>query len=170
MYLIILTQMPARSADDSKAMALRTAGALHPRPETVRDEAFAGEHEFFDSRDRMQVKYEMLRRHRVEGRPVSHVAEAFGVSRQAFYVADQAFQHQGIPGLLPRSRGPRRNHKCTEQVLDFVESWRAGQDVQGQETLSEAVRRRFGLTVHPRSLDRALARRKKKLATERETT
>jgi transposase len=161
--------MPARHPDDSKTVALRTAGALHPRPQTVRDEAFAGEHEFFDPRDRVQVKYEMLRRHRVEGRPVSHVAEAFGVSRQAFYVADQAFQHQGIPGLLPRPRGPRRNHKCTEQILDFVERWRSRQDVQGQETLSEAVRRHFGITVHPRSLDRALARRKKKLATRRES-
>ena len=155
--------MPTQRPDDSKATALRTASALHPRPQTVRDEAFVGAHEFFDPRDRVQVKYEMLRRHRVEGRPVSHVAEAFGVSRQAFYVADQAFQHQGIPGLLPRPRGPRHNHKCTEQVLDFVESWRSGQDVQGQETLSEAVRRRFGFAVHPRSLDRALARRKKKL-------
>jgi transposase len=161
--------MPAQRPEDSKAAALRAAGALHPRPQTVRDEAFAGEHEFFDPRDRVQVKYEMLRRHRVDGRPVSHVAEAFGVSRQAFYVADQAFQHQGIPGLLPRPRGPRRNHKCTEQILDFVETWRPRQDVREQQTLSEAVRRHFGITVHPRSLNRALARRKKKLATRRES-
>jgi transposase len=154
--------MTPRRQDDPKAAALRTAGALHPRPQKVRDEAFAGEHEFFDPRDHVQVKYEMLRRHRVEGRPVSHVAQAFGISRQAFYVADQALQQQGIPGLLPRHRGPRRNHKCTEDILDFVERWRAGRDVQGQETLALAVRRRFGITVHPRSLDRALARRKKK--------
>jgi len=164
-----LTLMPARRPDDPKAAALRAAGALHPRPQSVRDEAFAGEHEFFDARDRVQVKYEMLRRHRVEGRPVAHVAEAFGVSRQAFYVADQAFQQEGIPGLLPRPRGPRRNHKCTEEVLDFVERWRAGQDVQGQETMQQAVRHQFGITVHPRSLDRALARRKKKLATTRQS-
>src|SRR5215469_6428895 len=160
--------MPPRRPDDPKAAALRAAGALHPRPKSVRDEAFAGEHEFFDPRDRVQVKYEMLRRHRVEGRPVSHVAEAFGVSRQAFYVADRAFQQQGIPGLLPRPRGPRRNHKCTEDVLDFVERWQAGEDVH-RETLTQAVGRRFGITVHPRSLDRALARRKKKLATTRQS-
>jgi hypothetical protein len=67
--------MPARRPDDPKAAALRAAGALHPRPQSVRDQAFAGEHEFFDARDRVQVKYEMLRRHRVEGRPVAHVAE-----------------------------------------------------------------------------------------------
>lgn len=167
MYIMKLTQMARRPPDDPKAAALRAAGALHPRPQSVRDEAFAGEHDFFDPRDRVQVKYEMLRRHRVEGRPVSQVAGTFGVSRQAFYVADQAFQEHGIPGLLPRPRGPRRNHKCTEEVLDFVERWHAGQDVRGGETAAEAVRRQFGITVHPRSLDRALARRKKKLATRR---
>lgn len=161
--------MAPRPSNDPKTAALRAAGALHPRPQSVRDETFAGEHEFFDARDRVQVKYEMLRRHRVEGRPVAHVAEAFGVSRQAFYVADQAFQQEGIPGLLPRPRGPRRNHKCTEEVLDFVERWHVGQDVQGQETVQQAVRRQFGIAVHPRSLDRALARRKKKLATTRQS-
>ena len=161
--------MRRRSPDDPKAAALRAAGALHPRPQSVRDQAFTGEHDFFDPRDRVQVKYEMLRRHRIEQRPVSQVAETFGVSRQAFYVADQAFQEKGIPGLLPRPRGPRRNHKCTEEVLDFVERWHAGQDVHGRETAVEAVRRHFGITVHPRSLDRALARRKKKLATRRPT-
>jgi transposase len=169
MYLIKLTQMAPPRPNDPKAAALRAAGALHPRPQSVRDEAFAGEHEFFDPRDRVQVKYEMLRRHRVEGRSVSNVAEVFGISRQAFYVADQAFQEQGIPGLLPRPRGPRRNHKCNEDVLDFVERWHAGQDVHGRETPAEAVRRHFGITVHPRSLDRALARRKKKLATMRQS-
>jgi transposase len=159
--------MARRPPDDPKAAALRAAGALHPRPQSVGDEAFAGELDFFDPRDRVQVKYEMLRRHRIEGRPVSQVAETFGVSRQAFYVADQAFQEKGIPGLLPRPRGPRRNHKCTEEVLDFVEHWYAGQDVRARETPAEAVRRHFGITVHPRSLERALARRKKKLATRR---
>jgi transposase len=158
--------MAPRRPDDPKAAALRAAGALHPDPQSVRDEAFAGEHQFFDPRDRVQVKYEMLRRHRVEGRAVSHVAEAFGISRQAFYVTEQAFQQQGIPGLLPRPRGPRRNHKCTEEVLDFVERWQPG-DGHGRETLTQAVQRQFGIAVHPRSLERALARRKKKLATRR---
>ena len=125
-----------------------------------------GAQQFFDPRDRVQVKYEMLRRHRVDGRAVSHVAEAFGISRQAYYVAEQDFQQQGIPGLLPRPRGPRRNHKCTEEVLDFAERWQAGEE-RGRETLTQAVRRHFGITVHPRSLDRALARRKKKLTTTR---
>jgi transposase len=154
--------MTRRPPEDPKIASLRAAGALHPRAKSVRDEAFLGDQEFFDPRDRVQVKYEMLRRHRVEGRPVSRVASAFGVSRQAFYLADRAFEGQGLPGLLPRPRGPKRNHKCTDEVLDFVEQRQAREGAKEEMSLVEAVRRRFGLTINPRSLDRALARRKKK--------
>lgn len=147
--------------EDAKTAALRSAGALHPHPELVRDEAFFGQ-EFFDPRDRVQVKYEMLRRHRVEGRSVSDVARTFAVSRQAFYEADAAFKSEGIPGLLPRRRGPKRAHKCTDEILDLAEQWHAEEAGQDRAGLLESIQVRFGVTLHPRSLTRALARRKKK--------
>jgi transposase len=152
---------PPTRPPDAKTTALRRAGALHPRPDAIRDEAFA-QHPFFDPRDRVQVRYEMVRRHRVDGRPVTEVAETFSVSRQAFYEAATAFEGQGIPGLLPKRPGPKRAHKCTNEILDFVEQWYAGDDVRPGETVSLAVARRFHVTIHPRSLDRAIARRKKK--------
>ena len=164
MYVIRGTHMPRRSKprlEDPKVVALRSSGTLHPHPESIHDEAFSTD-EFFDRRDRLQVKYEMLRRHRVERRPVTEVAVTFGASRQAFYTTARAFGAQGIAGLLPRSRGPKRAHKCRDEILDFVERWRAEQ-VDPGETAAQVVARRFGITIHPRSLDRALARRKKKL-------
>jgi transposase len=162
-YLIRVTLMAPRRTrpNDSKTAALQATGALHPRPEAVQDEAFS-QHEFFDPRDRVQVKYEMLRRHRIEGHPVTEVAGTFGVSRQAFYRASASFEAEGLPGLLPRPRGPKRAHKCTDAVLDFVEAWRAEDEAHAGENVGEAVRRRFGVTINPRSIDRALARRKKK--------
>ena len=147
--------------EDAKAAALRTAGALHPRPERVQDEAFA-QAAFFDRRDHVQVKYEMVRRHRVDGRPVTAVAAAFGASRQTFYRTDAAFTREGIPGLLPRPRGPQRAHKCTEAILDFVAQWRAEHAAAPWPGVAAAVRRRFDVQIHPRSLARALARREKK--------
>ncbi len=169
-YVIRVTPMPKRSPrpNDPKSAALRAAGALHPHPEAVHDEAFA-HHEFFDRRDRVQVKYEMLRRHRLEGRPVTEVATAFGVSRQAFYKAETALRSGGIPGLLPRRRGPRRAHKCSDEVLDFVEQWHAAPAAEREANVVEAVRRRFKVSLHPRSITRALVRRKKKRRTRRET-
>jgi transposase len=126
----------------------------------VQDEAFL-QHPFFDRRDRVQVKYEMLRRHRVEHHPVSEVADSFGVSRQSFYAAEAAFEAAGLPGLLPRPPGPRHAHKCTDQILDFAVVWRGDHPREPASRLAEAVKDRFGITIHPRSILRALARRKK---------
>lgn len=165
MYIIHLTLMKRpeaskpRPAVDAKADVLRRQGALHPNPAAVHDEAFRQD-EFFDPRDLVQVRYEMLRRHQVDGDAVTEVAGAFGVSRQAYYITEAAFEEKGIAGLLPRRRGPRRAHKCTDEILDFVEQWRA--DSSTEKEVSEAVRKRFGVSIHPRSLARALARRKKK--------
>lgn len=162
----MIDTMPRRRAtpaEDPKVAALRAAGALHPRPDVVHDAAFS-RHDFFDRRDRVQVKYEMLRRHRLDERPVTEVATAFGVSRQAFYVAESAFTAAGLAGLLPRPRGPKRAHKCTDEVLDFIEQHRAADRAGSAVDWADAVRVRFGVTLHPRSLARALVRRKKNRA------
>ena len=53
--------------DDAKRNQLARRGALHPHPERVTDPLF--QHgPFFDARDAVQVKYEMLRAVRVERR------------------------------------------------------------------------------------------------------
>lgn len=163
-YIIRLTLMkrpkskPSRAVDP-KAEALRQQGALHPKPDTVQDEAFR-QGEFFDARDLVQVRYEMLRRHQVDGQAVTEVAVAFGVSRQAFYTTETVFEQMGISGLLPRRRGPKRAHKCTDKVLDFVEQWRATSPTEND--VMGAIRKRFGVSINPRSIERALSRRKKK--------
>jgi hypothetical protein len=66
------------SSGDDKLAALRLHHALNPRAQSVRDPAFTSGHPFFDARDLVQVKYEMLRRARQEGQSVSQAATAFG--------------------------------------------------------------------------------------------
>ena len=86
---------------DPKLDSLRQQGTLNPRPQTVTDELF-GSSEFFDARDLVQVKYEMLRRVQKEGRSISAVAVAFGFSRPSFYQTRSAFEKGGLAGLVPR--------------------------------------------------------------------
>ena len=81
---------------DPKAEALRAQRCLNPRPEAVSDEAFAGS-EFFDARDLVQVKYEVVRRVQVDGQTVSAAAAAFGFSRPSFYQAAAAVQAGDAP-------------------------------------------------------------------------
>jgi transposase-like protein len=146
---------------DSKSRTLREHGALHPRPNRVRDPIFRNS-EFFDPRDLALVKYEMIRRVRVEGRPVSEAARAFGFSRVALYQAMATFQAEGLPGLLPRRRGPKAANKLTDVVLEFIDAQRAADSGLRAPALAAMVKQQLGLAVHPRSIERALARRAKK--------
>lgn len=145
---------------DAKTEALRRRRVLHPRPEAVGDETFL-RNDFFDARDLVQVKYEMLRRVRQDGQSVAASAASFALSRPTFYEAEQAFEREGIPGLLPRRRGPRSGHKLTDDVMRFLVEQRAGAERPGAPELARRVQEHFGVRVHPRSIERALARRKK---------
>ena len=153
--------MSKRPRSDPKVDSLRQEGALNPRPEDVTDPLFAGD-EFFDPRDLVQVKYEMLRGVRVEGKRVTDCARTFGFSRPSFYQAQAAFAREGLPGLVPRKRGPRGPHKLTEEVMAFVEEICSREGSLSPAVLAERIEDRFDIAIHPRSVERALRRREKK--------
>src|SRR5438128_4457369 len=155
--IIILTMAPRSPRRDAKADALRAHGALHPRPQAVRDPRF-GSHDFFDPRDLVQVKYEMLRRVDIEGEPVAQTADAFGFSRPTFYQTQAAFTQRGLAGLVPRKRGPHGAHKLDDAVMAFVAALRAEDPLLSVRALLPRIHARFGRHVHPRSLERALRR------------
>jgi len=151
----------SRPKSDPKTDVLRTQGCLHPHPEKVTDEAFVAS-EFFDPRDLVQVKYEMLRRVRADGQPVSRTAADFGLSRPSYYQAQAAFEAGGLPALLPKKPGPRRAHKLSEEVLATLREALAERPELGPQDLVTLVQERFGISVHRRSIERALARPEKK--------
>ena len=150
-----------RPATDPKVTALRLSGTLHPHPDRVTAPLFA-QHDFFDPRDTLQVKYEMLRDVQVEGHPISGAAEAFGCSRPTFYQALAAFKAEGLAGLLSQKRGPQQAHKLSEEILAFVDQLRASDGSLSTTQVLQRIHQRFDLIVHRRSLERALGRRKKK--------
>lgn len=145
-----------------KRAALRRHHALNPRPQAVRDPAFTQGSPFFDAEDLVQVKYEMLRRVREEGERVSEASAAFGFSRPSFYAAQAAFREAGLPGLVPQRPGPRRAHKLSEPVLDLLAQALAAEPALTSAALAGLLEERLALRVHPRSIERALARRGKK--------
>jgi transposase len=151
------------AADDpaEKVAALRRHHALNPRPQAVSDPAFTATNPFFDANDLVQVKYEMLRRVRGEGQRVSQASAAFGFSRPSFYEALTAFEEAGLPGLVPQRPGPRRAHKLSGTVLDALDAALAEDPTLNSAGLAGVVFERFGLRVHPRSVERALQRRRK---------
>ena len=143
----------------SKADALRDEGTLNPAPEKVRDPKFR-EGEFFDPRDVVQVKYEMLRRVAMEHASITETVAVYGVSRPTFYQAKTQFDVEGIAGLVAKKRGPRGPHKLRGKVLAYLEKQvTPGAPIRARD-LAAQVRRKFLMDVHPRTIERALAGKK----------
>jgi transposase len=158
--------MVRKRRSDLKRDALRQANALHPHPDEVKAPLFV-EREFFDRRDLVQIKYEMLRSVRVDNASVVDATAAFGLSRPSYYEALDAFSEHGLLGLLPRKRGPQRAHKLDAAVVDFVRELQSAEPQVRPAELARRIQQRFDLTVHPRSIERALNRLGKDAGTTR---
>jgi transposase len=147
---------------DPKSQALARDGALNPNPEAVHDPLFIG-NPFFDPKDLVQVRYEMVRRHSIDGMSISDVAAAFGFSRPTFYKTQNALAADGLVGLVPRLRGPKGGHKISDEVVAFVTDLNAANPELTTLECLAAIETRFSITLHRRSLERALAGKKKRL-------
>lgn len=146
------------SGKKSKLEALRKDGVLNAAHARVRDPKFR-EDEFFDPRDLVQVKYEMLRRVLVEDASITMAASEYGVSRPTYYQARASFERAGVAGLVPKKRGPRGPHKVQGEVLSFIEEQvESGQPIRARE-LAAQVRQRFDVDVHPRTIERAVGKK-----------
>ena len=152
--------MPVKNrSKPQKLEALREEGTLNPTPDEVRDPKFQ-DNEFFDPHDIVQVKYEMLRRVSVENASVSAATEDYGVSRPTYYQTKASFDKGGVAGLVPQKRGPRGPHKLRGQALAFIQQQLvAGEPVRARQ-LAKLVRQKFGLNIHPRTIERAVAGKK----------
>ena len=145
---------------DLKSQALARDHALNPHPDAVQDPLFIS-HPFFDPRDLVQLRYEMVRRHQVDGLPISDAARAFGVSRPTFYKAKTALADAGLAGLVSKPRGPKEGHKISAEVIAFVTQIKADNPKLTTPECLTAIKDRFNIKFHRRSLERALAKKKK---------
>ena len=145
-----------------KHQILRQTGTLNPRPDRVTDQLFT-DRDFFDPNDLLQVKYEMLRRVHCDDFTVRRAAQLFGFSRPSFYQAQETFKRGGLGALAPQKRGPRRAHKLSPKIVAFIERTIAADP---GASLVDAVQQAFGISVHRRSIERALARAKKNDASD----
>src|ERR1700758_60364 len=146
---------------DPKEAALAATRCLNPHPEQVTDAEFLAS-DFFDARDAVQVKYEMVRKVRAGGVPVTEAAAAFGYSRPAYYAAAAALESAGLEGLVPARPGPRGASKLTEEICAWAQEQLAADPGLRPAGLPDRIEDAFGVRVHPRPVERALARRRER--------
>jgi len=142
------------TVSNAKRQVLHAAGALNPHAATVIDPAFVG-HPFFDAHDLVQVKYEMLRAHFVDGDTVAVAAATHGYSRGGFYLVADAFSELGMGGLLDERRGRKGPVKLTDEVVAFLQA--APRETSAPALIGE-IEAHFGISLHRRTIERARAR------------
>jgi len=153
--------MESKKRNTAKRRALDQNGTLNKNADKVTDPKFKNV-AFFDPDDIVQVKYEMLRSTQKDGTGIQQASKSFGFSRITFYKLSKVFKENGLAGLLPQKKGPRRAHKLSGEVMEFV-----GRLIEQKPGIKSAgirqeIKDRFDLTVHKRSIERAINRSKKK--------
>jgi transposase len=138
-----------------KRQFLEEAGALHRQPERVRAEPFE-RHRFFDPLDKVQVKYEMLRAHAVEGRSVVSVAEEFGFSRETYYATLAAFEAGGVAWLTDGKPGRPGPVKLTDEAAAWVRDLHRRRPRLSGREIAERLAEEIGIEVHRRTIERLL--------------
>lgn len=150
------------SENKTKKYYLKKEGCLNKNASGIKAELFNNGSNFFDKNDLVQARYEMLRCVEKDGYAINAASEMFGVSRISFYKTKKAFEEKGIYGLLPEKKGPKGPHKLTNHVIDFIEGEKKAKPDLKSDELADIVRQTFNLMIHPRTIEKALAVRKKK--------
>lgn len=151
-----------------KSMRLRASGTFNRSADKVKDTLFSS-HDFFDPEDLAQVKYEMVRRVTQDKVPVAKAVSQFGFSRPSFYAAKEALEQFGMTGLIPKKTGPQQGHKLNSEVVEYVLQQLNEDNTLNTAALLERVESKFGIKVHPRTIERAIARKKNSKNSPRET-
>jgi transposase len=152
----LVPSLPHVKDHNRKRKSLKEAGLLHSNPEGVRDPLFKDHPEFFDPLDLLQVRYEMLRAHKVDGENIVAISDRYGVSRQTFYNLWEKFSKVGSAALLSGKPGPKGASKLTLKVVSFARQQLVREaDLSGSEVASR-IEAKFRLKVHKRTIEKLL--------------
>ena len=113
---------------------------------------FASGSPFFLLDDKVQVKYEMLRAHVVDGVSVTSAAAAHGYSRPAFYLVAAAFDERGMAGLIDDRRGRRGPLTMSAEIEVYIAE---AEPTQSGAELTARILAESRVSLHPRTIERA---------------
>lgn len=131
---------------------LQRAHCIHRAPEKVHDKRFQEESNFFDPKDIVQVKYELLRSCIVEGNDVASACMRFGFSRTTYYKVYETFIQGGIPSLMGRPRGRPRPIKLNEIVLGYLIAEKAMNPKLSASKMFTDVMNRYNVQISVRMI------------------
>lgn len=147
--------------EKEKTWYLKKGSTFNSKASEVKDELFLN-NDFFDPKDLVQVKYEMLRKVEREDFEVKAAVHLFGMSRQYYYKIKTAFDRQGMAGLLPGRRGPKHPFKLTDDIVGFINEMIKEEPSVTNQRIAGEIEARFKVAVNPRTIQRMRKDQKKR--------
>lgn len=141
-----------------KEDSLKENGSFNKRFMNVRASVFRTS-SFFDERDLVQVKYEMLREVEKGGNSVTNIADEFGFSRKTYYQVYNDFDKGGLHALMPKKAGPKGPSKLRGEVADFIETYVTDHTGAKAREISQELETELSVRVHPRTIERYLEKK-----------
>jgi transposase len=132
---------------------LKESGAFNNNYANVKADIFNSS-PFFDKRDVVQVKYEMLRAASNDEDSITAIADAYGFSRKSFYQVSKAFEATGLCSLVPQKKGPKRPSKLNSEAVAFITAFSKEHKNAKASDVSAALEAERGIKVHPRTIYR----------------
>jgi transposase len=111
---------------------------------------------FFDKKDIVQVKYEMVRAASNNEGSITDIADAFGFSRKSYYQISGAFNSGGLYALVHRKTGPKTAHKLNADVQGFINTYLGENRGASANEISAAIEAEMRVRIHPRTIYRFL--------------
>jgi transposase len=111
---------------------------------------------FFDKKDIVQVKYEMVRAASNGEGSITDIADNFGFSRKSFYQISSAFDAGGLHALVPKKTGPKKAHKLNAAVQEFIEAYLSTHKDAKAAEITAALEDGMKVRIHPRTIYRYL--------------
>ena len=142
----------------SKEESLKESGSFNRRFTSVRADIFKVS-PFFDAKDIVQVKYEMLRAVTRDEGSVAETADKFGFSRKTYYQASRAFEGGGLEALLPKKTGPKGPSKLQGEAGEFIAAYMSAHKDANAAEISAQMEAALGIRVHPRTIERYLEKK-----------
>jgi len=139
----------------SKEDTLKQNGCFYNNYESVTAGIFKTA-AFFDSRDVVQVKYEMIRAASNNEGSITEISDAYGFSRKSFYQILKAFQDGGLYALIPQKPGPKKPHKLNDEAAAFIDSFLSEHTKAKPKEIAVALEAETGVSIHPRTIYRYL--------------
>ena len=147
-------------AESARYRALEEAGLLHPAPDAVRAEAFVAHPEFFACFDKVQVKYEMLRAHVLDGETATAAAAAHGYSRASFYSGHGGVRAGGDGRVARRAPGAAGSAEALARGAGFLQDRHRERPGASAVELASELERAMGVSLHRRTVERVLGGRR----------